>query len=176
MDWLKEGGKDKTTAIKYAAKLKEAEESQKEAVSKAAEKAAEKRTEDNKLFNTELNEVLLKTEAVGSFPITKTEQKELGVYLTKPTIKVGKNKYVPSFNADIAKIFKADTPESKQKLILLAKLVKTNFDTKDLVVATETKVTKTAKSKLQEAKQGVRTSSSGLQSKKSLGDFFQETS
>lgn len=172
MAWLKEGGKEKTTAAKYFTKIKEQEQTQRANLLKAEEDAATARAETAKKFNTELKDVLNKTEAVGSFQITKVEQKELDSYITKPTVKVGKNRYVPSFNADIAKIFKADTPETKQKLILLAKLVKTDFDVKDLITTVETTVTKKAKSKLMEAKQGTKVSSSGIQSKKALGDFF----
>ncbi len=117
-------------------------------------------------------DTLTKTEKVGEFSFTKTDQKELSGYVTKPSVKVGKNKYIPAFQADIATIFRGETPEAKQKLLLLAKLVKSNFDVSDMVTATKTKVTKETKSKLQQAKEGVKAATSGQYSKKSLGDFF----
>lgn len=172
LEWLKEGGKEKTYAKKYFDSMRNQAEKQKAAVVKQQEEAATAREISAKDFNESLETVLAKTENVGAFTFTKVDQKELGTYVTKPTVKVGKNKYVPAFQAEIANIFKADTEESKQKLLLLAKLVKTNFDVTDLVTETQTKVVKKAKSRLQEAKTGVKPSSAGNASKKSLGDYF----
>jgi hypothetical protein len=170
--WLKEGGKEKTYAAKYVNDAKKAGEKQREALLKAQEKLNNDREESRKKFNESLVETAAKTEQVGDFVITKAEQKELGTYLTKPTVKVGKNKYIPAFQAEMAEIFKAETPEAKQKLILVAKLVKTNFDVTDLKTRKKTEVIKNTESKLKEAKAGVKTKSSGGGDKRSLEDYF----
>lgn len=170
--WLKESGKDKIYADKYFKSMQKAEETRKANLVKAREQEAQQREADMRAFNESLDAVLSKTENVGAFSFTKADQKELGSYVTKPTVKVGKNKYVPAFQAEIANIFRADTEENKQKLLLLAKLVKTNFDVTDLVSDVQTKVVKKAKSKLQEAKTGVKPASAGSASKKGLSDYF----
>lgn len=173
LEWLKEGGKEKTYATKYFNKINEDREEEKTKLAEAAKKANKKREDDTKAFNDDLSSVLAKTENVGVFSITKTDQKDLGNYITKPAVKVGTNRYVPQFQNDIAKIFRAETPEDKQKLILLAKLVKSNFDTTDVKTEVKTKVTKEIQTKLKDAKKGVKTASSGAGgSKKSLSDFF----
>jgi len=91
-------------------------------------------------------------------------------FITKPTVKVGKNKYITEFQAELGEIFKGEG-ENKKKLLLLAKLVKSQFDVKDLIEETKTKVVKDAKSKLQQSRTGVRPSTSGGNNKKSLSDF-----
>src|SRR5690606_12546908 len=99
------------------------------------------------------------------------DKKELTNYITRPTVKVGKNRFITQFQADLGKIF-SGKEDNKQSLLLLAKLVKTDFDIKDIVEKTKTKVTKEAKSKLQEARQAVKPASSVSPNKKSLADFF----
>ena len=54
----------------------------------------------------------------------------------------------------------------------MANLIKSDFDVKDLIEETKTKVVKEAKSKLQQAKTGVKPSTSGGYTKKSISDYF----
>jgi hypothetical protein len=57
---------------------------------------------------------------------------------------------------------------------LLAKLVESDFDTKDLVTKVESEVVSKVKSNLKNIKNGVKPSSSGQHNnKKSLSDFFE---
>lgn len=172
LEWLKEGGKEKAYAKKYFGIIENDRKTLKEKITKAQAEAAKEREDALKEFQTSFTEVLSKTESVGAFAITKTDQKELTSYVIKPTVKVGKNKYIPQFQKDIANIFKAETEEDKKKLLLLAKLVKTGFDVKDLVTQVETEVTKKAKSKLADAKRNIKPSSSGSAGKKSISDYF----
>lgn len=172
LEWLKEGGKDKVYAKKYFESINSQREELKKEVLKQQQELANQREATAKQFSETLKATLDKTEAIGAFPISATDQKELGSYITKPTVKVGKNKYIPAFQAEIAKIFKADTEEAQKKLLLLAKLVKTDFDVTDLEKTTKTKVVKEAKSKLKDARTGVKPASAGSYAKKSLGDYF----
>jgi hypothetical protein len=174
LEWLKENGKEKAFADKYYNKLVEIDTAQKTALLKGQEAAAKKREADTKKFNQALFELLDKTEQVGQIKITKEDKKRLGNIITKPSVKVGKNKYVPEFNYKLGQILKAETPEAKQTLLLLAKLVDNGFDFTDIAVKAETKVAQKVKSKLRDSKNGVKPSSSGNYSKKSLSDFFNE--
>lgn len=172
LDWLKETGKEKSYAKKYYQAIKAEElEAEKELIeeTKAASDAKEKNAKN---FNEGIRQVIQKTENVGVFPITKADRVDLDNYITKPVVKVDKNRYIPQFQLDISKIFRAQTEEDKQKLIVLAKLVKNNFDIADLKANTETEVVKRVKSKLKEAKTGVRMHSSNRNGEKSLSDYF----
>lgn len=171
LEWLKENGKKKAYAEKYMNKLQELDRQKKEAISKSIEAQSKQREEGAKKFNQDLQSELEKTEAVGSFNFSKVNKKELLDFMIKPSVKIGKNKYITHFQAELGNIFKAEG-EDKKKLLLLAKLVKSNFDVKDLIEETKTKVVKEAKSKLQQAKSGVKASTSGGYTKKSISDYF----
>lgn len=174
LEWLKENGKEKAYADKYYNKLVEIDTAQKTALLEGQKQAAKKREADTKKFNAALFELLDKTEQVGQIKITKEDKKKLGGFFTKPSVRVGKNKYVPEFNFKLGQILKAETPEAKQTLLLLGKLVENNFDFSDLLTKAETKVAKAVKSKLRDSKNGVKPSSSGNYTKRSLSDFFNE--
>lgn len=171
IEWLKENGKKKAFAEKYLNKLKEIDTERKTALTERANQMSKQREESAKKFNEDLDKELNSTESVGSFNFSKVDKKGLLNYITKPTVKVGKNKYITEFQAELGEIFKGEG-ENKKKLLLLAKLVKTQFDVKDLIAETKTNVVKDAKSKLQQSRTGVRPSSSGGTNKKSLSDFF----
>lgn len=173
LTFIKDSGKEKTYAKKYYKLIKDAEEEQREALKEATAKADAAKVEKAKQFQTEFSQVLEKTDAVGDFSISKAEKKELENYINKQTVKVGKNKFIPQLHIDLAKILKAEKEEDKKNLILLSKLVKNNFDVKDLITKTTTEVARKAKSKLMDVKKGIKPNSSGnYQGKKSLTDYF----
>lgn len=171
IEWLKESGKKKVFAEKYLNKLKDIDTERKTALAESTSKLAKLREESAKKYKEDLDKELNSIESVGNFSFNKVDKKDLLNYITKPSVKVGKNKYVTEFQAELGEIFKGEG-ENKKKLLLLAKLVKTQFDVKDLIAETKTKVVRDAKSKLQESRAGVRPSSSGGSSRKSLSDFF----
>lgn len=170
--WMKEQGKDQVYAEKYYDKLVAIDAKQKAAVLEKQETEAKKKAESAKEYVKTVSTALNKINKVGNFKITNEDKKKLETFITKPTVKVGKNKFIPAFNSKLGEIIGAKTPEAQQKLILLAKLLNDDFDLKDLEVSAETKVTRKAKSKLRDAKNGVKPSSSGSYTTKSLSDFF----
>jgi hypothetical protein len=172
LEWLEESGKFKTKSGSYLKKLKELDKQAKDQLIADQAKASKLREENAKKFSEQFNKVLLKTEKVGIIPFTKSDA-DLGDYINKPKVKVGKDRYIPQFQADIAEIFKAETDEAKQQLAAIAKIIRKKFVLEDLVTKTQTVVTRQAKSKLAEVKaQGKNLKSSGGYSKKSLSDFF----
>lgn len=174
LEYLKESGKDKTVATKYFKILKDTAETNRKAILKDAKDDAIARAENAKKFATSLVTIAGGTDTVGMFPISKTEQKDIPAYITKPTVKTGKDSFIPEFSRDLSRILKAETPEDKKELLILAKLVKNKFKVDDLKIVTETKVTKEAQSKLRQAKEGVKVHSSGASGRKQLSDYFQD--
>lgn len=172
MAFIKEGGKEKAIATKYFNKLNDLREANKKTVLESAAAKRQQEQENAKNFAEGLVSVAATTENVGMFPISKIEQKELPVYITKPNVKVGKNKYIPAFSSELGRILRAETPKDQQDLLVLAKLIKNKFKIDDLKVKTETTVTKEAKSRIAAAKSGVKAHSSGDTNKKALSDYF----
>lgn len=177
--YINESGLAKVKAGKWFDKIKAAEKQEKEELTKQVELQAKQREQAAKEFADAFLEVATSTEEVGGFTFTKAEQKELASYVTKPTVKIGKNKFIPEFNKKLGAILKAEKPEDKQKLLVLAKLLKTDFDTSGITIKEKTKVAREAKSKLREAKTGGKSlHSSGVNNRgeRSLADFFPDSS
>ncbi len=174
IQFLKDGNKDEATATKYLTKLKKEEDEAKVNLEKELEKRETAKAEAAKKFNQDLVNTINKTDAVGSFPINKIDQQELPIYFTKPTIKVSKNKTIPAFQNDLAKLLNPQTAEDKQKLILLGKLLKNNFDVSDLIPKAETKVVRRANNLLQRQKTGSNIKGSGASTygSRALADIF----
>lgn len=172
LQWLRDGGKEKATALKHFNKMKDEREKALDRLEKETEKKRLAKEDEVQEFNEALLEVLGETEQIGVIKITKQDQKELGSYMTKPLIKTGKNKYIPQMQAELMKILSAKTKEDKQRLIALSKAIKSNFDIKELAKDTTTQVTRKVKSKLQEAKQSVKSKTSGNSQTRALTDYF----
>lgn len=172
IEWLKTNNKKKATAEKYSTKLIENDAKSKAALAESLERQAEERERNSNKFNTELEDTLTKTEKVKNFTFTKDDKKDLFKFVTKPTVKVGKNTYITEFQHELSKLFKAEGEEGKQNLLLLAKLVKTGFDVKDVITAAKTKTVQETRKKLETAKSGPKPASSGSYTKKQLSDYF----
>jgi hypothetical protein len=170
--YIKDSGKQKATATKWFNKIKDEEKERKELILKTVEDNKKKQEDAHKKFAEGLTKVISETETVGVFPITKAEQKELPAYINKPVVKVGKSKYVPQFQSDLSQILRGETVEDQKKLAILAKLVKNNFDIKDLVAKVETKVTKKSKSALASTKINPRPASSASTMGRDLASLF----
>lgn len=173
LKYIKEGGKSKTFATKWFDKIRADEDEEKETLQKAVEANKKSRIEKAKAFNDELTEIALKTDAVGAFTFTKADQKKIIATITKPTVKIGKDKYVPEFNAKLGKVLSGKTETDKKNLLVLAYLIDNNFDTKGLTATTTTKVVKEVKSTLKAVKSGgVKAHSSNRGEKRELSDYF----
>lgn len=172
LKWLEDGGKSKSYAVKYFKTIKKDEQEAKEALLASQEEERRNSLEKVKKFNSSLKDVLSETEKVHDFVISKKDQKEIDNYLIKPTIKIGKNKYVPEFHAELTRILAGKTKQDKQDLILLAKLFKDGFALPDLEKQTTTKVVSKVKSRLSGSKN--KYTSSSTSPKRTLADFIDE--
>lgn len=166
LDWLKEGGKQKKYAEKYNQKLSaEAETAKKEFL--ASQIAAQTaREESRKTYVNTLKSTIDSTENVNGFVFAKKDKGDLLDYIVKPSVKVNGNQYLTAFQSELGRIIK----EEPQKLLVLAKLLKNDFDTSDMTVVKQTEATKKIKSSLDQKKSKLA-SSSGTKSR-SLVDYF----
>lgn len=173
IEYLEENGRAKTTAEKYFNKIQEHEATERAALLAKQQQANESREEGIKAFNKDFKETLKATDEFKGFKFSAEDKKKLDDSVLKPTVKVGKNKFIPKFNYQLTEILRAGTPEARQKLLLLAKLVDSDFDMSDFATKVKSTVVKDAKSRLAQSRTGsVRPSSSGNHTgKKSLADF-----
>ena len=171
-DYIKDSGKEKSYAKNFFNKLEKVEVERKEVLQKQLELRAKQEQEEEDAFNEEVVQTLKEATGFGSFNISDTDRKGLGGYITKPAVKVGKNRYIPKFQHDLRNILVASTKENKKRLLILAKIVANDFKLVDLEQRLETKVTKGAKARISSSTpQGVTGTS---RSRPQLADFIDE--
>lgn len=167
LEWLEEKGKKLAIANKYEARLKKEEKENKtkllEAQKAQAQQAEIKRLEAQQILKSSINEA----EQIKDFPITKKDKTELFSYMTKPVVKVSKGNYLTQMQADLQSVY----ANEGNKLVLLAKLLKSDFDVKDIKKKAVTVETKAVKSRLKGSTARPK-AYGGSGSSKSLADFF----
>lgn len=161
-----EKGKVEILAKKHFKKVTDTEIANKLAMIEQQEKRVKKMQEDAVKTRDALQKIVLAGVGEGNFKFTKEEQKELVPYLTKPTVKVGANRFITSFQAELGEIM-----SDPKKMLTLAKIIKKKFDLPDITKAAETVVTNKIKSKLLDSKRDNK-SRSTMSGEKSLADMF----
>ena len=167
IEWAKDGKKLEKLATKYADTVTRMEQQKRDALLQQAQEAEERAKENRKVFKETLEETLATVKEVNDVPFTK-EDKGLIDYLTKPAVKIGKNKYITGMQADIQKIWQE---ADRKQLLLLAKFVKSGMKL-DVVKqkGAKEKVTEIRKKVFEE--RDTRTVRSGGTKGKGLADYF----
>lgn len=168
LEWLTENGKKAKYAEKYHEQVTKAEAKKREQLIKDAEKAAKDKLEDHKNFVKAINTTLIKTDKVNNFSFTKADKATLTSFITEP-IKLQNGKYATQLQIAVNKIM---YQEDKSKLLLLAKILKSDFDMSDIITEVQSSVTRKTKSELANQKQGMRPTTSSGRSRKSLSEYF----
>jgi len=167
IQWLKDTDKLEKYAEKFDTKFKEQEVTSKAAI-QAQAKANSKATEDSrKAFADTVKETLDATEQIDAYKFTAQRKKTLLPFITKATVKVGKNQYITGMQSKLQTALK--TPE---KMLVLAQLLQNDFDVSSLIADADTVKTKKLKKDIQRQKAGVKPAGSGRTNKKrSLSDI-----
>ena len=101
--------------------------------------------------------------------IRKRDKKELHGYMTKANVKVGKNSFMTKMQQDLQTAF-----QDPEKILVIAKLLRNDFDISDIVRNTETKVTKKTKDKIERKPKIKSSKSSSGRRKKALYEYFND--
>ena len=165
--YLTESGKKEKMAVKYDAKVKEQVDKEKQELLKQAEINRQKQRETENEFKDTLKEALDETEEINGLKISAQDKIKVFNFLTKKEHKVSNTKSVTGFQKKLAETF-----QDTNKMILLAKLVESDFDMSGFAKEVVTKKTKEVKTNLEQRK-NLRPSNSGssLQGR-SLSDLF----
>lgn len=167
MEWLEEGGKIEKYAKKYNNKIQQIKKDKQKRFTEHQKELADDE-EDKKLqFQDDIKNTLNSTDSIKDFPITRKDKSELLAFITKPVIKVGKNRYITGLQKELRELSK-----DNKKLILLAKLLKSDFDMSAVEKKERTKQTRELKSDLQRAKRNKKPATSSSSGKRSLSEFF----
>jgi|GEM_PF-2623908 hypothetical protein len=169
IEFLKDSDKLKITAEKYYNKWKKDEEEKEKKYLKSVEEEANARRNSQIEYRKSLAQHLSTLEDIKGFKISKKEISELPEYIAVPNIKTSTNQVITGFQKDLFEAMK-----DKDKVILMAKILKSDFDFSILEKTLKSEQTKNLKENLQRQKENKNINSTigSSQKQKRLVDFF----
>lgn len=169
LEWLAENGKKADYAVKYNTKIQTEDKKKKEQLLITQQKAQEKAIKSREKFINSVKNVVTKSDDINGFKfVTKKDKTEVLDFITKPSIELENGRTLTGLQNAFNELFKEDNHD---KLVILAKILKNNFDFSDVVSKVKTEVTKEAKSTLNKQRETSRPASQPNH-KKSLAEFF----
>lgn len=147
IEYYKDSGKLRNISSKKFEKWKEkrAEEIQEEVERQKINK--KKQLENQKTFKKDISTFVSESNEIKGMPFNKKDSEELPDYISNPTIKLEDGRQITPFYRDLYESFK-----DKEKLVLLAKLIKNGFDFSDIKKEVSTKQTREIKNEFQRQK------------------------
>lgn len=167
LEYLENSGKKKDFAKRYDAKLKEQIEKNKSKLLEQAEeqKQKAKQVEDN--FKASVKDALSEVNEVSGFKISQQDKGKIYDLLTKRNFKLSENQMITGFQKKMGDIL-----QDTEKLILLAKLIDSDFDFTEMKKQIETKKVKEVKSNLQKHQSSKPSGFGSSTQGRSLADLF----
>jgi hypothetical protein len=170
IEWLKEGSKLKRHAQKYESKIENAKSIEKEKIVKQQKLQAQEQAKQRERLSQELKDKLEDTDTIGQFTFSKKDKKNLHSYMTRANVKVGKDTYMTQMQTDLQNVF-----QDPEKILIIAKLLRNDFDVSDVIRDTETKVTRKTKDKIERKSTKMKSSNSSTgRRKKALFEYFDD--
>lgn len=164
---LTDNGRKQKFAEKYYQRITEEKEEEKRILLEQAENQRKLIQERQNKFKSDLKDSLTTVNEIKGFKISEEDKRNIFKFFTKEEHKLEDNRMVTGFQKKLGEIFK-----DKEKMILLGKLMESDFDFSSLEQKIATKKVKQVKSKLEQRK-GTRPSNSGSSLRgKSLADLF----
>ena len=169
VDYFKESGKLKGIADKLFTKVlaKQENELTQRSAAQAAIKADNK--EKQRVYKSEITTQLGSLEDIKGVVLNKQDKENLPSYISDANVKLQDGRVVTKFQQELFSVF-----GNKEKTILLAKLIKSDFDFSSIANKEITKYSKTIKENIQNNNVTIKGSkgSSQKQNKKSLADLL----
>lgn len=145
IEYLTENKRKEKIAKKYDEKIKATQEAEKANLLRQAEENRRIQKENEENFKNSVKDILTSSKEIGGFAIKDNDKTELFNFLTKKTQKISDKKSITPFQKKLAEVF-----QDTEKTVLLAKLLQSDFDMKDLKRQVITKKTKEIKSNLEQ--------------------------
>ena len=171
IEFLKEKDKLEGVAKKAFNKIVQAQEEETAGQVERQAQAIEHKKKAARDYRTNITSHINSLEETGGLPISKQDKTTLPTYISEPNVELQDGRFVSEMQADLFKVM-AD----KDKIVLLAKLLKTDFDFSAIERKKQTAAARGIKDEIQRADktQGVTNSSSGghKPQKKNLADLL----
>jgi hypothetical protein len=156
IEFLKEKDKLEGIAKKSFDKIVAEQESETAGEVQRQKEAVEFRKKQAREYKTNITTHINSLEDAGGLPISKQDKTVLPTYISEPTVELQDGRFVSEMQADLFKVM-AD----KDKIVLLAKLLKTDFDFSAIERKKQSQAARGIKDEIQRADKTQRISNSG---------------
>ncbi len=166
---MKESGKLEALATKAFGTWKKTKDAEDEKLVEEQKKRVKQAQQNAINFRRDITKHISEVGAVNGLKFTRQDIRELPDYITSATETLEDGRQVAPFYKDLGEALK-----DKDKVAIMAKLLKSNFSFKDIEKAAATKVTQTMKNNIQRQQQNnknISTAGGGSQAKR-LADYF----
>lgn len=168
---MKESGKLETLATKAFGTWKKAKDIEDEKLVEEQKKRVKQAQQNAINFRRDITKHISEVGSVKGLKFTRQDIRELPDYITNATETLEDGRQVAPFYKDLGEALK-----DKDKVAIMAKLLKSDFSFKDIEKAAATKVTQTVKNNIQRQQQNnknISTAGGGSQAKR-LADYFND--
>jgi hypothetical protein len=162
IEFLKEKDKLEGIAKKSFDRIVAAQEEETAGEVTRQKQAVEYRKKQAREYKTNITTHINSLDEMGGLPISKQDKTTLPTYISEPTVELQDGRVVSEMQADLFKVM-AD----KDKIVLLAKLLKSDFDFSSIERKKQSQVARGIKDELQRVDKTQRLSNSGGESKSS---------
>lgn len=171
IDFLKDNGRMELTAKAHYKRWEKMEEARHQQMAKQQREAVQAEKERRRKLRNEVHEMVATKEAIGGVKLTPKDKKHLPDYMTDRKVQLKNGQIVTEMQRDLIEVLSND-----EKAILLAKLLSSGFDLKEVEMMITTKVTDQIKQDVRRTQNlAMPTSSgSGTGSRRSLADMFSD--
>jgi hypothetical protein len=156
IEFLKEKDKLEGIAKKSFDKIVAEQETETAGQVQRQKEAVEFRKKQAREYKTNITTHINSLDEMGGLPISKQDKTILPTYISEPTVELQDGRFVSEMQADLFKVM-AD----KDKIVLLAKLLKTDFDFSAIERKKQSQAARGIKDEIQRADKTQRISNSG---------------
>jgi hypothetical protein len=156
IEFLKEKDKLEGIAKKSFDKIVAEQETETAGEVQRQKEAVEFRKKQAREYKTNITTHINSLDEMGGLPISKQDKTILPTYISEPTVELQDGRFVSEMQADLFKVM-AD----KDKIVLLAKLLKTDFDFSAIERKKQSQAARGIKDEIQRADKTQRISNSG---------------
>lgn len=167
LEYLEDSGKKRDFAKRYDARVKEQIEKNKDKLLKQAEEQRQKAKQIEDNFKASVKDALAEVNEISGFKISQQDKNRIYDLLTKRNFKLSENQMITGFQKKMGDIL-----QDTEKLILLAKLIDSDFDFTEMKKQIETKKVKEVKSNLQKYQSSKPSGFGSSTQGRSLADLF----
>jgi hypothetical protein len=170
IEFLKDSGKLETISKKSFDRIVAAQEEETAGEVERQKQVVEFRKKQAREYKTNITSHINSLDETGGLPLSKQDKVALPTYISEPTVELQDGRVVSEMQADLFKVM-AD----KDKIVLLAKLLKSDFDFSAIERKKQTQAARGIKQEIQRVDKTQRLSNSGGETKankKAVWDYL----